>query len=285
MKISIVTPVFNQVKYIEKTIKSVIDQNYPNLEYIIIDGGSTDGTVEIIQKYESVISYWVSEPDKGMYDALNKGFKHSTGEIMAWINGDDLLKKNALMNMSHLFKDLPNVEWVQGMNCAVDLEGNVIDYRYGDKFSLLKFLDKDYKFIQQESTFWRRSLYIRSGEYIDTSLKLAGDFELWFRFAQHAKLYNVPIDIGQWRDRPGQLSREHMAAYFSEAENVINSYELRDNEIRIFSSIKKWRKVSNFIKRLTFNRVRLFQGVILKLYNLTHLDILFLEKTNTFRIK
>src|SRR6218665_2201901 len=95
-KISIVTPVFNRVEYLEQTILSVIDQGYPNLEYIVIDGGSTDGTLEIIKKYEDRIFYWTSEPDNGMYDAINKGFKKASGQIMAWINSDDLYHQPTL---------------------------------------------------------------------------------------------------------------------------------------------------------------------------------------------
>ena len=94
-KISIVTPNYNGVKYLEQTIVSVLNQNYPNLEYIIIDGGSTDGSVEIIKKYESKLSYWVSEPDMGLYHAIQKGFEKSTGEIMAWINSDDMYVKGS----------------------------------------------------------------------------------------------------------------------------------------------------------------------------------------------
>ena len=139
-KITVVTPNYNQGAYIEETINSVLNQNYPNLEYIIMDGGSTDGSLEIIKKYENELTYWVSEKDAGMYDALNKGFSKSSGDIMCWINSDDLLMPNALQNMNELFTDLPAVEWIQGMNCAIDLKGNIIDYRYGNKFSLIKFL-------------------------------------------------------------------------------------------------------------------------------------------------
>ena len=111
-KISIITPSFNQAEFLEQTITSVFSQNYPNLEYIIIDGGSTDRSVEIIKKYADKLTYWVSEPDKGHGDALNKGFNHSTGEIMAWINSDDFYFPWTFSIVSEIFKDLPQIYWL-----------------------------------------------------------------------------------------------------------------------------------------------------------------------------
>src|SRR6266849_8736336 len=111
-KISLITPVFNSARYIEQTIRSALSQNYPNLEYFIIDGGSTDGSIDIIRKYESQISGWLSEPDKGMYDALNKGFARTTGEIMGWINSGDLLHTNGLFVVGNVFSCFADVEWL-----------------------------------------------------------------------------------------------------------------------------------------------------------------------------
>lgn len=284
MKISIITPVFNQVDFIEQTILSVIHQGYNDLEYIIIDGGSTDGTLDIIKKYESSITKWISEPDSGMYDALNKGFDLSTGEIMAWINSDDLLLPDALSNMNKVLSDLPTVEWVQGMNSAIDLQGNVIDYRYGDKFSLIKFLQKDFKYVQQECTFWRRSLYERAGNHVDKNMKLVGDFELWFRFSQFSKLYNSKLDIGTWRDRPGQLSRAHFDNYITEAEEVINSYILKDQVQKRLQTIKKCRGISNFVKSISFHKINLFHKTLVKLHDIDRADIIYSHKLQKYII-
>lgn len=285
MKISIITPVYNQVDFIEQTILSVLNQNYSNLEYIIIDGGSTDGTLEIIKKYESKITKWISEPDRGMYDALNKGFKLSTGDIMGWINGDDVLFENALQKINGVFQDLPSVQWIQGMNCAIDMEGNIIDYRYGKKFSIFKFLNKDYKYIQQESTFWKRDLYIKAGNFINSDLKLAGDFELWFRFAQFAKLYNTNFDIGKWRERPDQLSRISLDKYNQEAEEIIDQYNINNKQKDRLCLIRKWRKRANLIKRLTFYKLRLFNKLITKLYELDKLNIEYSTEQSSYIIK
>ena len=109
--ISIVTPSFNQAQFLEATIDSILSQNYPNLEYIIIDGGSTDGSVDIIKKHEKYLSFWCSEPDAGQYDAINKGLSHSTGEIMAWLNSDDMYLPWALKTVADIMSSLPNVEW------------------------------------------------------------------------------------------------------------------------------------------------------------------------------
>src|SRR3954447_20687666 len=111
-KISIVTPSYNQRQFIEQTILSVINQNYPALEYIIVDGGSTDGTVDVIRKYKDRLAGWTSEPDKGQYDAINKGFARATGEIMGWINSDDQYLPWTLATVARIFSQFPEVEWV-----------------------------------------------------------------------------------------------------------------------------------------------------------------------------
>src|SRR3954447_3859663 len=111
-KISVVTPSFNQAEYLEETLRSVLDQEYTNLEYIVIDGGSTDGSVDIIRRYEDRLAYWVSEPDQGQYDALNKGFARTTGEIMAWLNSDDKYLDWTFSSVAEAMSKLPEIEWL-----------------------------------------------------------------------------------------------------------------------------------------------------------------------------
>src|ERR1022692_1920792 len=181
-KISIVTATFNQASFIEETILSVLDQQYPNLEYIIIDGGSNDGTVDIIKKYEHCLAYWISEKDAGLYDALNKGFQKATGEIMSWLNSDDILHRRSLSMVASAFMDFPMIEWLGGVPSQIDEKGRSIWVGVETPWNKYRYLNLDYKYIQQEGIFWRRSLWEKSGGYISTEYEIASDLELWSRF-------------------------------------------------------------------------------------------------------
>lgn len=257
-KISIITPCYNSVEFIEQTILSVINQDYLNLEYIIVDGGSTDGTLDIIKKYDAHVTHWISEPDSGMYDALNKGFQLSTGQIMTWINSDDMLLPSALKNMRELFTDLPQVNWIHGLNSFINLNGNVISQNEPKKFSFVKYLNRDYQFIQQESTFWRRALWEKSGSRINTSLKYAGDFELWFRFFQYDTVFTTSMAIGAWRKREGQLSDLHMNAYLKECDDIISNYTKtwQQKKNLILLKILYWLMKSLEKKQLPFHFIK-----------------------------
>jgi glycosyltransferase involved in cell wall biosynthesis len=205
-RIALVTPVFNSAKYIEQTIQSVLGQNYPNLEYFIVDGGSTDGTLEIIRRYEGQISGWVSEPDKGMYDALNKGFARTTGEVMGWISATDQLHVGGLAVVGSIFRDLPEVEWITGRPTGFNEEGMTILVLDLPRWSRWRFLAGANRYIQQESTYWRRSLWERAGGHVDGSCRNGADFELWVRFFRHARLYPVEGLIGGYRFHGDALS-------------------------------------------------------------------------------
>lgn len=249
-KISIITPVFNQVDYIEQTIQSILGQNYPNLEYIIIDGGSTDGTVKLIKQYESKLTYWVSEPDTGMYNAINKGFAKASGAIMGWVNSDDVLMPDALHNMARIFNDLPNVNWIQGLNSFIDTQGQIVRVSPAKRFSSVRYAMRDYQWIQQESTFWKRSLWEQAGSTLNENLKLAGDFELWLRFFKYSKLYNCQIPIGAWRKREGQLSGVSYEAYMQEIQDVYKQTELSKSTAQHVAKIQKLEKRIQWLQRL-----------------------------------
>ena len=198
-RISLVTPVYNSAKYIQQSIHSVLAQNYPNLEYFIVDGGSTDGSGEIIRKYESQISGWVSEPDNGMYDALNKGVARTTGEIMGWISATDQLHTGGLAVVGSVFRDLPEVEWITGRPTGFNDEGMTTVVLDLPRWSRSRFLAGANRYIQQESTFWRRTLWNRAGAHMDSTRRNGADFELWVRFFRHAHLYPVDALIGGFR--------------------------------------------------------------------------------------
>jgi glycosyltransferase involved in cell wall biosynthesis len=150
--ISIVTPSYNQAQYLDETIQSVLDQGYPNLQYMVIDGGSTDGSVEVIKKYEKHLDYWVSEKDKGQMDALNKGVRRSTGEIFGFINSDDLLYPRALQRVADTWN--LGARWIVGWCKYLELEGS--DYPYLPRAHGRKvdyFLDNPFP---QQSSFWAK---------------------------------------------------------------------------------------------------------------------------------
>ena len=209
-KISLITPSLNSVQYIEQTIQSVISQQYPNLEYFIMDGGSTDGTLDIIRRYERHLSGWTSEPDNGMYDALNRGFARTSGGIMGWISATDKLHTGSLMVVGIVFRALPQVEWITGRPTGFTDEGMTTGISSLRRWSRLRFLAGCNRHIQQESTFWRRSLWERAGGYVDASRREGSDFELWVRFFRHARLYSVNALIGGFRVHPDSLGLSKM---------------------------------------------------------------------------
>lgn len=236
-KISIVTPSYNQGQFLEATIQSVLSQNYPNLEYIIIDGGSTDSSFEIIKKYSECLHFWCSEPDAGQYDAINKGFAHSTGEIMAWLNSDDMYFPWTLKTIASIMTELPQVEWLTTLSPGFwDWYGFCKGFARIPGYSRDAFLDGRYlqwnrlsiNWIQQESTCWRRSLWEKSGSSLSTQFKLASDFDLWARFYEHADLYGTESPIGGFRWQSSQRSR-HIEQYASEAEQSLQRLQTQLN--------------------------------------------------------
>lgn len=255
-KITVVTPVYNQVKYLEETVLSIVNQDYPNLEYIIIDGGSTDGTIDIIKKYEKYLSYWVSEPDKGMYDAIQKGFEHSTGEIMCWLNSDDIFYDQCLFAIADVFMHHPEVEWFSGKGASVNDKGVITGV---DEYQYIHFCKYDFYanrgyWVPQSSTIWRRSIWEKIGRRLDTNLRLAGDFDLWLKFINVAPQYVVNTLIGTYRVREGQLS-QMMDKYMKEVELSIKNNPLPTEELPLLRTYEKKLKWAEKI-----NKMKIFNG-------------------------
>lgn len=254
-KISIVTAVYNGADFIEQTIKSVLEQNYPNLEYIIVDGGSTDGTTEIIRKYSDKLAWWVSEKDDGLYSAVQKGFEHSTGEIMAWINSDDYYSKHCFKTVAEIFSENSKIEWLTGFSIHYDEKDRIIDAWRSRDFTRLDFLMGDYKYVQQESTFWRRTLWEKAGGRL-AKYRLAGDFELWLRFSRYAQLYCVNSYFAGFRVRSkNQLSLDGRNEYLAEAADAIAKEKPSEMEKKAIKKIKFWRGIEKIIaKTKIFNK-------------------------------
>lgn len=189
--VSIVTPSFNQARYIEATIQSVLVQDYPRIEYIIVDGGSTDGTVDLIKKYEDKIAWWVSEKDKGQTDAINKGFAHATGNILAWINSDDNYSHpGAVADAVNFLVANPEVAMVYADCNFIDEQGNVIG-KFASRQTDYKKLRRGYVHIPQQTMFFRAHYWKELGP-LDPSFYFAMDYDLWVRIARHAPIRYLP---------------------------------------------------------------------------------------------
>lgn len=188
--VTIVTPSFNQAKFIERTIQSVLSQDYPNLEYIIVDGGSTDGTVEIIKKYEKKLAWWVSEKDKGQTDAINKGFARSTGQILAWLNSDDTYQPNAIKEAVAEFQTDPNLSAIYSQANYIDENDKVIG-RFPAAQTDFHKLNRGYVHVPQQACFFRADLWKKVGP-LDPAFFFAMDYDLWVRLAREAPMGFVP---------------------------------------------------------------------------------------------
>jgi glycosyltransferase involved in cell wall biosynthesis len=255
-KISIVTPSFNQSRFLEQTIQSVLHQDYPNLEYVLIDGGSNDNSIDIIRKYESRLSYWISEEDEGHGHALNKGFSQTNGEIMAWINSDDMYTSWSFKIVSEIFSAFPHVMWIVGFNSWWNSDGAMTSASRGSK-NIFDYLLGRYEWIQQESVFWRRDLWERAGGYINQDYEFMIDGELWTRFFLYEPLYTVDCILGGYRSHSENRAKHNYADCLREMDraiaimkknctlDVIETY----NKLEILQNLTKHRALRLLISR------------------------------------
>lgn len=197
-KISIVTPSFNQSVYLEQSIQSVLSQGYPNLEYIVIDGGSTDGSTDIIRKYNDRITFWISAPDQGQSDALNQGFSRTTGDIIGWLNSDDTYQPGTFTEVANIFTrndmDIIMSEYFGLM----DESGKIFSLKkneYIDHDTLIRFWKTNGMTVNQPSVFFRRELISNMHPVFDVSLCYAMDYDLWLRLSRDRPFHVVP---GHW---------------------------------------------------------------------------------------
>lgn len=204
-RISVVMPSFNQAAFIEKSIRSIVDQNYPNLEFIIMDGGSTDGTLDIIERYRDRLSWLTSERDGGQTDALIKGFRRSTGDIQCWLCSDDLFEPYTFREVASVFARSPATEALYGDSWWIGPDDMPIRPKKEHGFSRFIWL-YDHNYLPQPSTFWRRRLYERVGG-LDPAFQLAMDADLWIRFAAVTEIRHVPRVWSRMRNYPEQKNR------------------------------------------------------------------------------
>jgi glycosyltransferase involved in cell wall biosynthesis len=195
--VSIVTPSFNQARFLEATIQSVLSQDYPHVEYLIVDGGSEDGSLEIIERYSDRLAWWVSEPDLGQTDAINKGLAHAQGDILAWLNSDDAYLPGAIAEAVAFLQANPETGMVYGDADLIDERGHVIG-RFPARQTDYRGLRRGYVHIPQQAAFFRADLWRRVGP-LDPSFYFAMDYDLWVRLAKVTTLKYHPRKWANFR--------------------------------------------------------------------------------------
>lgn len=218
--VTIITPVFNSVNLLKDTLDSIERQSYKNIEYIVIDGGSTDGTLELIEQYMHIVSFIVTEKDNGMYDALSKGLRLANGEIVCYLNAGDMFYEKTVETVVYVFLE-HEIKWLTGYRCVCN-EANIVTrvelpFRYKSNLIQRGVYGKWLPYIQQESTFWKKEL----SQSIDLdrlkSMKLAGDYYLWYCFSKKTSLEVIKTPLGIFKIHEGQLS-ECLSEYWNEVE-------------------------------------------------------------------
>jgi len=227
--IALVTPTYNHAHLLEQTMRSVLDQGYPRLEYVVVDGGSTDGTQELIEKYRPKLYAAISEPDRGPHDAIEKGFALTGGRIMGWLNSDDVLLPGSLLLVGSLFRDFPEMRWLTGTYSAIDPIGRPVVTMQPPRWTRRHLLSPlAGRWISQTSTFWTRDLWEEAGGGFEDiwgkgdqrAFPHAFDFELWARFSRYASLNTVNAPIGCHRHIHGQDGYVNLGAYLHYADVI-----------------------------------------------------------------
>jgi len=228
--VSIITPSYNQAEFIEETLLSVIHQEYPNKEYLVVDGGSTDGSIEIIHKYDNQITSFISESDQGQADAINKGFQQSRGEIVAWLNSDDYYLPGAIENAVDFFDQHPQAVLIYGDVITIDAKGGFIRQLHYRQLGLLDLMC--FNIIGQPAVFIRRDLLNKSG-LLDLTYKYLLDHHLWLRLATLGPIFHIKKTLAT-------------ARFHSESKNVAQAGGFGKEAFRIV----EWMKTSPEFKDL-----------------------------------
>ena len=247
--ISIVTPTYNSEQYLEDCIQSIMKQRYKDYEHIVVDGGSSDGTIDILKKYENQYPLrWISEKDRGMYDAIRKGFKMARGDIFCWLNSDDMFMPWTLQVVGKVMKN-SRVQWITGLPIHFNEDGinymPILSNPIFDSWFIKHGWMEGRKLwaIQQESCFWTKDLYEKVGG-IDKNCRLAGDFHLWVKFAHCTDLYTVNSVLAGFRIHEGQLSGDRNAYYaeigsLNSIQNFASKHGYYKKAYNLYLKIKK----------------------------------------------
>ena len=227
--VSIVTPSFNQRPFLETAIQSVLSQDYPRIEYLVIDGGSTDGSVEVIRRYEGRLAYWVSERDRGQADAINKGLRRARGEVVAWLNSDDVYLAGAVAEAVRALQERPDIGMVFGDGLMVDADLSLLDRHYYRPLSVLDLLC--FEVLLQPTVFIRRGVLEEIGLLSD-QYNLILDHELWVRIASRYPVMHVRSFWALERTHPSAKTIAQASAFVEEAKRLVawagGSPDLRD---------------------------------------------------------
>lgn len=229
--ISIITPSFNSVMFIETTIKSVINQSYKNFEYIIIDGGSNDGTLEIIKKYKKRLSYWVSEPDRGMYHAINKGLSKAKGSIVAYLNSDDIYYSDTLRRVADFFCENTKISLVYGKLDFIDKNNKWLFTLNYPKFCSFFFMRANFSTIGQPASFWKADVS-KSNNGFDLDLKLAADYDFFIRIGRSYEVCFLPEVLAAFRIHNHQLTKKYAKTAQNEIKIIHKRYLPKELKIK-----------------------------------------------------
>lgn len=243
--VTIVTPSYNQGRFLEATLRSVLEQDYPNIEYFVVDGASTDNSVEIIRRYADRLAWWVSEKDSGQSEAINKGLRRARGEIVAWLNSDDVYLPGAISAAVAAFRAHPEAGVVYGDALSIDAEGKPFNIMRARQYSLVDLLAFD--IICQPAAFMRRSVLEQTG-YLDPTYHLLLDNLLWVNMARLAPLAYVPQTWAAARYHEAAKNRTRGAAYGQEAKRLIESLSARPEFADLIAANRRhiWAGVHRF---------------------------------------
>jgi len=235
MIISIITPNRNGAEYIEKTLSSILDQQGCKIELIVVDGASSDNSMDVIRRFENRLAFCISEPDKGMYDAINKGMRLARGDILAYLNSDDFYYPGTLEFVAKYFQDNPVVDLVYGDLNFVDSNNRVIFKQNYPSFNKSRFRSMHYSMIGQPGSFWRRSLWEKVGEF-DTSLKMASDFDFYIRAGESGRIAHVQKTLAAFRVHDKSMTQRQAEVSGAEVEELHRRYLKNQSRIQNFYS-------------------------------------------------